>query len=565
MVLISIDESSRYVGPSTASLVEVTDTYVTFFRWRNPISTMVERRRIPSLFIDERQECEIEIQRRRAVVSHNIVCAERTTRSSPKATESRIFSRRRRISLLVASSMTCLLLMHEKVQALLQQRSSLATIQSSSHHRSIPVLLMTGDKGEDRPGATVTLLEEKREPGHNHKQHSNTSSSNIGGFFRFPRRFNGATAPKKDSISPTIPAVEPDVVLHSEPRNKGRKPKALSSNKHSVKKPSVTVSTSNIEDVAAAAAADLSDLLAEVNDRITDGTAQLFGNLTAETEEKFVQAMSVAEEYVTDIDDFAAYFADVTVKIQDAQKRELDRQLTLLQKKFISPLDDVAFSDVPLLAANTATRTAPDQKRVPLDPIPTEDSADLVLMGANSTLVRSSKELRTSDLIRNIHVAPFYYSIALCIRWIRRASTSSVFVLSLFKNLASIFKSNTKPSRKEQRIERKVQREQDALADVPTQQKKMIFRRASGEALQAGWKRTGEIASKGAWGRRWAIFRRSAEIWAYFSSFYLRDRRISSRYLAGKYTEEQYTTERRKLGAEITQNLLKLGPTVGPM
>lgn len=285
----------------------------------------------------------------------------------------------------------------------------------------------------------------------------------------------------------------------------------------------------DVENLAAMAVEDLSDLMEEINSRVSNRTAELLGNLTEGMDDKLLR---LPEASATEL---SSFLSDLAKQIQDAQQRELERQLDEIDKRFVRPLEDLAFSDVPLLEAK---KTISDKKVTKLmeeyeDDLSSAGRKELILIGANSTLA-DSRRLRTKDILRNFNVAPFYYSIALLARWVRKAGYPSVYLLSLYKNLASVIKSNTKPRKKD--------------------------RFAVGEDMQAGWKRTGEIASKGSFARKWAILRRSAEIWAYFSSFYLKDRRITAKYNSGAWTEEKFRAERSKLGAEITQNLLKLGP-----
>jgi len=275
--------------------------------------------------------------------------------------------------------------------------------------------------------------------------------------------------------------------------------------------------------VAAMAAEDLSNFMMEINARLSNGTELLLKNLTEGMDERLDRLPDNSTS------ELAAYLSDLANKVQQAQQDELERQLEVIEKRFVRPLEELAFSDVPLLEAK---KEISDEK---VNKLAEEDqpSEKLVLMGENSTLA-SSRRMRTKDILRNFNVAPFYYSIALLTRWVRKASYPSLYLLSLYKTFASVIKSNTKPRKRDRSV--------------------------GGDNMQAGWKRTGEIASKGPWARKWAVLRRSAEIWAYFSSFYLKDRRISAKYNSGKWSEEKFKAERSKLGAEVTQNLLKLGP-----
>jgi len=300
------------------------------------------------------------------------------------------------------------------------------------------------------------------------------------------------------------------------------------------REPKMTKTTSNkkkgtkeTKDATAVASTDILDLLEEVNSRVVMGTADILNNLTLGVEQKLVKLPETsAQELSTLITEFSS-------EIQRAQKNEVERQIAELERKLIRPLEDLAFSDAPLYDAKMKTKP-PAEEDIALQNATDRDQ--LILMGKNSTL-EMSRRMRTKEILQNFNVAPFYYSIALLTRWARKASYPSIYLLSMYRNMANVVKSNTKAT------------------------KKQAFETDGGEGLQAGWKRTGEIAAKGSFAKKWAIFRRSAEIWAYFSSFYLKDRRISAMYNRGKWSEEKFKEERSKLGKEITDNLLKLGPT----
>ena len=281
----------------------------------------------------------------------------------------------------------------------------------------------------------------------------------------------------------------------------------------------------SVETNYAMVAEDLVDLMDEINQRVSNGTASMLRDITDGIDDKLVRLPEKSAE------EFMKYLADLTAKIQYAQEQELQRQIAELDRRILRPLEDLAFSDVPLLDARSQAGTM-DQDDGVNSAKPTEE---LILMGANSTL-EATRRMRTKDMLKNWNVAPFYYTFALVVRWARKASYPSIYLLSFNRWLASIIKSNTKEKGRAPKV-------------------------MTGDTLQAGWKRTGEIAAKGPIAKRWAILRRSAEIWAYFSSFYLKDRRINAKYNSGKWSEEKFKQERLKLGREITQNLLKLGPT----
>lgn len=184
--------------------------------------------------------------------------------------------------------------------------------------------------------------------------------------------------------------------------------------------------------------------------------------------------------------------------------------------------------------------------------------------GTNTTtymdeVANTSKRMRTAEILRNFNVAPIYYTIALCMRWIQKASVPPMGMLMFLRGLAYPLKwrDGTGVVGKARRRMRGASSSTPANVRVKTFGDEQI---ADEEFIQ-GWKRTGEIAAKGKRGRALATFRRSAEIWFYFSSFYIKDTWILKTYNSGRWSKEKFEEERRKLGGQLTQNLLKLGPT----
>lgn len=177
----------------------------------------------------------------------------------------------------------------------------------------------------------------------------------------------------------------------------------------------------------------------------------------------------------------------------------------------------------------------------------------------------TSKRMRTAEIMRNFNVAPIYYTVALCMRWIQKASVPPMAILVFFRGIAYPLKwreGRRNPSRSKRAAARRRlfgSRAVSAPADGRT--KTFGDEQIADEEFIQGWKRTGEIAAKGKRGRALATFRRSAEIWFYFSSFYIKDTWILKNYNSGRWTKERFEEERGKLGGQLTQNLLRLGPT----
>jgi hypothetical protein len=278
---------------------------------------------------------------------------------------------------------------------------------------------------------------------------------------------------------------------------------------------------------------NVSQIMDEISKRINDGSTEVMQNITSVMDQRF-DSINFSEMSAQEMSE---YIADLATKIQSAQQRELQSQLEELEKKLLQPFEQIAFSDAPLFDIESQ-KPSEEETETELE----QQRQQNILFGRNSTISRSAR-MKTKEIVNNINVAPLYYSVALLVRYFRKASYPSIWLLSSYKGVANVFKYR---SPKRRRLE-KGQSYDDYIKDA--------------EEMQSGWKRTGEIAAKGSYSKKWAILRRSLEIWAYFSSFYLKDRRIARKFESGKWSKEKFSEERSILGSEITQNLLRLGPT----
>ena len=280
----------------------------------------------------------------------------------------------------------------------------------------------------------------------------------------------------------------------------------------------------------------VANLVLDINKKIAEGTNEIFADMTNLVD--YHLGPSLSDDAVV-----RSFFSNLTRDIQRAQQREIEGQMEEIQKILVRPLEDLAFSDAALLQPKTEEEMVDDRNRrdetdeEAMERRTAEKRREIALAGIISTLAESSKQMRTREIIRNLNVAPLYYSVALFLRWARKLSAPPMAVLTVLKNMASIVR--TRPSG--------ILSYEDFMKN--------------GEAMQAGWKRTGEIAAKGNLARKIAVLRRSTEIWAYFSSFYIKEKRAINMFNSGRWTKERFSEERSMIGAEITQSLLKLGPT----
>lgn len=303
--------------------------------------------------------------------------------------------------------------------------------------------------------------------------------------------------------------------------------------------------TSNLENMAPAA---LEDVPAEVTNSITD----LFRQLEVALDERFVEFCEEIAFYDTEglrSEDVKPGPNRLLEEDYERMRRERNEERARRRKRERKELGRLRDEAVKKTLGKNITD---------------EDNGRTYM----NEVALASKRLRTKEIMKNFNVAPIYYTIALFMRWAEKAAVPPMAMLMFLRGLAYPLKWSEggknkfdESSRKRRRLFGGRRRAADASTPGTGRTKKFGNEVVADEEFIQGWKRTGEIAAKGKRGRAWATLRRSAEIWFYFSSFYIKDYWILKNYDGGRWSEERFQEERGKLGAQLTQNLLKLGPT----
>jgi len=233
-------------------------------------------------------------------------------------------------------------------------------------------------------------------------------------------------------------------------------------------------------------------------------------NLTLQiTKDLEKSVAAVAKDTELSSDDFSKAIQTALTLIQEDIPKAIERRIA-------EAVEEIAFNDTPLRGGT----------EVPV--VPSTEETTTSTKPPTLTL-EHVQTLRTREIMRYWRAAPLYYTIALMYRFINHLPTPKALFLKLSR-----------------------------AASAPFQKKEITY--TTGLEMQQGWKKTGELAAKGSFRKNFSVLNRSIEIWGYFVNFYLREKRYSSKFNSGVWTQEQFSAARSQLGKEITQNILKLGP-----
>eukprot|EP00579_Thalassiosira_antarctica_P007731 CAMPEP_0201889086 /NCGR_PEP_ID=MMETSP0902-20130614/29085_1 /ASSEMBLY_ACC=CAM_ASM_000551 /TAXON_ID=420261 /ORGANISM="Thalassiosira antarctica, Strain CCMP982" /LENGTH=1084 /DNA_ID=CAMNT_0048419535 /DNA_START=91 /DNA_END=3345 /DNA_ORIENTATION=+ len=304
------------------------------------------------------------------------------------------------------------------------------------------------------------------------------------------------------------------------------------------------------------------DLLAEtfsedLPTEITNSITELFRQLEVALDERFVEACEEIAFYdvqgVRSDRDVVPGPKRLLEEDYERMRREGDEERKRRRRERTKELGE--------MRKNGLTKKAESTTPVPSNTTASSNDGNIFM----DEVAITSKRMRTAEIMRNIHVAPIYYTIALFMRWVEKASVPPMVMLNILRGVAYPLKwregRNPSSSGKAGSVRRRLFGSRGTPPPVDGRTKTFGDEEIADEEFIQGWKRTGEIAAKGKRGRALATFRRSAEIWFYFSSFYIRDAWILKNYNTKRWSKDKFSEERGKLGAQLTQNLLRLGPT----
>ncbi|GMH69435.1 hypothetical protein TrRE_jg2571 [Triparma retinervis] len=275
---------------------------------------------------------------------------------------------------------------------------------------------------------------------------------------------------------------------------------------------------------------------------ITSTFSSVLSNLQSSTDQSFTEVESAVQallqssvnltssySYLDSVQELERVLSEVKTS-QQRQVKSLTRSLSDVERNLARLTGDIAYADTPLSNIQIIPREFKTSNQM--------EGKIVQGRGYTDTEKRRlvTKKMRTRSIMGNWKVAPLYATAALLARWCNKCLNLPLIPVQVFTRLV---RSGTGGP---------------AVGGTAAAWRLGMGRddaERTAAMMQEKWRKSATTGS----------FRRSAEIWGYALNFVRKEKRLTSKFAKGRISEEQYEERRKALGSEVTQILLKLGPT----
>lgn len=219
-------------------------------------------------------------------------------------------------------------------------------------------------------------------------------------------------------------------------------------------------------------------------------------------------------------------------KEQNRQIKSVYKAASDVERTLARLTGDIAFADTPLSNIQTIPKEFKN-----LEHSRNKAAASRTLLDNEGKKNLVTRRMRSRKIVENWRAAPLYATAALLARWCNKCLGIPLLPVKAVTSLVQ--KSGSRTWRRDGAMGQWTGDPSDAAA------------MRTAEQMQEKWKRSATTGT----------FRRSVEIWGYALNFVLKEKRLTSKKARGRIGSEEFSRRRTLLAKEVTQILLKLGPT----